>query len=199
MIGWQLPLLFRIGIGKAEVECWLAPVEVAHELTVALAIALDERAGELTWGIDPVGLCPDVVVGVLVLLLLLRGDEPRMVNGGIADDVVEDDMHTALMSLLEQTAGILVGAIAWCYLVIVAHVVAGIVEGGVEEGIEPDGINAEAFHIVEFADDALQVADAVAIGVAESLWVDLIEYRILGPVGHFRYLILSCDGLCCGR
>ncbi len=122
-----------------------------------------------------------------------------MVDGGIADDVVEDDMHAALMSLLEQAACIFVGAIAWRYLVIVAHVVAGIVEGGVEEGVEPDGIHTEALHIVEFADDALQVADAVAIGVAEGLWIDLIEYRILGPVGHFRYLILSGDGLCCGR
>ena len=102
------------------------------------------------------------------------------------------------MSFLKELLGIIIGAIAGGDLVIVADVVAGIVERGIEEGVEPDGIHAEALHVVEFTDDALDVSDAVAIGVAESLRIDLVEYRIFGPVGHSRYFILSCDGLCRG-
>ena len=62
VVGRQLPLLSRVGIGKAEVQRGLAPVEVAHELPVALAIALYELSGKLHRGIHPVGFRPDVVV-----------------------------------------------------------------------------------------------------------------------------------------
>ena len=105
-------------------------------------------------------------------------------------------MHAALVRLLEELAGILIGAVAGCDLIIVADVVARIIERGVKEGVEPDGIDAEALHIVKFADDSLQFADAVAVGVAERLRVDLVEHRVLGPFGHFGDIILSRDGLC---
>ena len=78
-----------------------------------------------------------------------------MVDGSIADDVVEDDMHTPFVSLLEEPSGILVGTIAWRYLLVVADIIAGIFEGRVKEGIEPDGIHTQTFHIVEFTDDTL--------------------------------------------
>ena len=119
-----------------------------------------------------------------------------MIDGGIADDIVEDDVHATFVSLLKEPPGIVVGAVAWSYLVIVAYVVTSIMEGRVEEGIEPDGIHSKAFHVVELADDALQVADAVTVGVAKSLWIDLVKHRILRPVRHFRYFILTSNRLC---
>ena len=127
------------------------------------AIAFDERTSELAWRIHPVGLGPDVIVGVFVFLLFLRLHEPRMVDGGVTDDVVEDDVHAPLVCLFKQLACIVVGAIARRYLVIIADVVARIQEWRIEEGIEPDGIDTETLHIIEFADDALQIAYAVAI------------------------------------
>ena len=199
MISWQLPFLIRIRIGKTEVQGGLTPVKVPHELSITLSVALHKLSSKLHGGIHPVRLRPDVIVGVFVRLLFLGRHKPRVVDGSIADHIVEDDMHPSLVGFLEELFGIVVSAIAWSYLVIVADVVAGIVERRIEEGIKPDGIHAETLHVVEFADDSLDVADAIAVRVTEGLWVDLIEYRILGPLRHFRNLILTCDGLRRGK
>jgi hypothetical protein len=40
------------------------------------------------------------------------------------------------------------------------------------EGREPDGVDAEAGQVIEVAGDAVQVADAVTIGVAETARID---------------------------
>ena len=195
MVGRQLPFLIGVGVGKSEVQGWLTPVEITHELSVTLSIAFHKLSCKLHGGIHPVGLRPDIVVGVFVGRLLLGGHKPWVIDSGITDHIVEDDMHPPFVGFLEELSGILVGTIAWGYLVVVADVIAGIVERGVEEGIKPDGIHAEALHIVEFADDALDIADTIAVRVAEGLWIDLVEYRILRPIGHFGYLILTSDGL----
>ena len=129
MVGGQLPFLVRVGIGKTEIKRGLAPIEIAHELAVALAVALDELSGKLLWRINPVGFRPHVIISVFVLLLLLRCHKPRVVDGRIADHVVENDAKTTPMSLLKELPGIVVGAVARSYLVVVAYVVAGIVEG----------------------------------------------------------------------
>ena len=199
MVGRQLPFLIGVGVGKSEVQGWLTPIEVTHELSVTLSVALHKLSCKLQRGIYPVRLRPDVVVGVFVRLLFLGCHKPWVIDSGIADHIVEDDMNPPFMGFLEELFGIVVSTIARGNLVIVADVVAGIVERRVEEGIKPDGIHAEALHIVEFADDTLNITNAIAVGVAESLRVDLIEYRILGPFRHFRYLILTCDGLCRGK
>ena len=62
MIRRQLPFLLGIRIGKTEVQCRLTPIEIAHELSVALTITLDELSGKLSRGIHPVGFRPDVIV-----------------------------------------------------------------------------------------------------------------------------------------
>ena len=79
-----------------------------------------------------------------------------MIDSGITDHIVEDDMHPPFVGFLEELSGILVGTIA-------------------------------------------DIADTIAVRVAEGLWIDLVEYRILRPIGHFGYLILTSDGLCRGK
>ena len=142
MVGRQLPFLIGVGVGKSEVQGWLTPVEITHELSVTLSIAFHKLSCKLHGGIHPVGLRPDIVVGVFVGRLLLGGHKPWVIDSGITDHIVEDDMHPPFVGFLEELSGILVGTIAWGYLVVVADVIAGIVERGVEEGIKPDGIHA---------------------------------------------------------
>ena len=72
-------------------------------------------------------------------------------------------MHSTLVRLFEKAFDIFICAISRCNLVIVANVVASIIERRVEEWIEPNGINTETLHIIQLADDALQVAYAIAI------------------------------------
>ena len=129
MICRQLPLLFRIGICKAEIERRLTPIEVTHKLSISFAITFDELSCELSRRIYPVGFCPDIIVGVLVLLLFLRCHKPRMIDGRIADYIIEDDVHATLMCFFKELSCILIGAVTWCNLIIVTNVITSIMEG----------------------------------------------------------------------
>lgn len=104
-------------------------------------------------------------------------------------------MHAALMNLLEQLTGVLIRTITRGYLVIITDVIARIIERRIEEGVKPDGIYAKTLHVVQFADDALDVADTVAVGIAERLRIDLVEHGILRPFRHLGHFITARDGL----
>ena len=83
-----------------------------------------------------------------------------MIDSGITDHIVEDDVHTPFVGLFEESFGIVIRAITWRNLIIVADVVASIVKRRVEERVEPDSIHTKTLHIVEFADNTLQVTES---------------------------------------
>jgi len=109
-----------------------------------------------------------------------------MLVGGVAGDEVEHHADAELLRLGEEGAQVLVGAVARGDAVEVGHVVAGVAEGGDEAGVQPDGVDAEVAEVGELLDDAAEVADAVAVGVAEGLRVDLVEDGVLEP-GRRRF------------
>lgn len=118
-----------------------------------------------------------------------------MVDGRVTDDIIENHVHATLVDLLKQLPCILVRAITGSYLVVVADIIARIIEGRIKKGIKPDGIYAKTLHVVQFADDALDVADTVAVGIAERLRIDLVKHGILRPFRHLGHFITARDGL----
>src|SRR6202012_4153146 len=48
-------------------------------------------------------------------------------------------------------------------------------------GRDPDGIDAEALEVVEALGDAVEVADAVAVGVLIATGIDLVDDCVLPP------------------
>ena len=66
---------------------------------------------------------------------------------------------------------------------VVGDVVAEVdLRGGVHGG-DPDGVDAEGLEVVEALGDAVEVADAVAVGVLEAAGVDLVDDGVLPPGG----------------
>ena len=135
------------------------------------------------------GVGPDVAVRERVARGPGRFEEPRMVDGGVPGHEVEQHADAAGVRLVEQTPQVLVGAVARCGAVVVAHVVAGVVERGIEAGVDPDRVAAELADMVEPGDDAVEVADAVGVRVLERLRVDLIEHRVVEPSVHGSSLV----------
>jgi hypothetical protein len=64
---------------------------------------------------------------------------------------------------------------------VVAHVVAPVHEGRRERGVHPDRIDTEPLQVVQPRDDPPQIADPVAVGVAEAARVDLVEEGVVEP------------------
>ena len=54
-------------------------------------------------------------------------------------------------------------------------VITRIAKGRVEHRVKPQGVGPEGGDVVEFGNDARQVADAVPVGIEEGLRVNLIE------------------------
>src|SRR5699024_4830744 len=71
------------------------------------------------------------------------------------------------------------------------HVVAVVPLGRGEEGGQPEIVHPQVPEIVQFGGDAGQVAQAVAVGVAEGFGVDLIDHLVL-KVCHKTHLAFSC-------
>jgi hypothetical protein len=66
---------------------------------------------------------------------------------------------------------------------VVADVVAVVVLGARVDRREPDDVDTQRLEVVEVVDDPAQVAHAVAVGVGEAAWIDLVHHRGLPPHG----------------
>ncbi len=126
-------------------------------------------------------LRPDVPIAVLRLRICARVAKPRMLDGGVVDDEIDDHAHpmlTRLMHELDEVAG---RAVARIDAVVVSHVVPVVASRRRVERQDPQAGHAEAGEIVEPAHQPLEVADAVAARVDEPLDVDAVDDGVLVP------------------
>ena len=127
---------------------------------------------------------PDVVVAVGIVLALARLREPPVLVGGVVHHQIHDELDVPLVHLPQQLVKVLHGAELRHDLLIVPNVVAHVGVGGVVYGAEPHGAHAQLLQIVQPADDAPQVADAVAVGVLKAAGIDLVKDPFLPPSAH---------------
>ena len=98
-----------------------------------------------------------------------------MLTGGMARDEIEQHMQAVLMGCFKQLLHVFVGAIARRNGIVIGNIIAGIPERRGKAGIQPDSTAAKAADIVQLLDNALQVADAICIGIAKALRVNFIK------------------------
>ena len=73
------------------------------------------------------------------------------------------------------------GAVAGIDVDVVGDVVAVVAQGRGKEGEEPEAGDAEVLEVVEFGEEAGEVADAVGVRVHEGADVDLVDDRVFVP------------------
>ncbi len=126
------------------------------------------------------GGTPPIPVGVRIVLVT-GGLEPGVLVGGVVHDEVHHDLQAALVSLGEQLVHVLERAEQRVDVLVVGDVVAVVVLRGPVHRGQPQHVHAEICEIVEPAGDALQIADAVAIGILEGTGIDLVDHRVSPP------------------
>ena len=94
---------------------------------------------------------------------------------------VEDDLHPPGVDLADEALGVVERAVLGRDAEVVADVVAEVGLRALVEGGEPERLDAEPVQVVEPADDAPEVADAVAVRVGEGARIDLVDRRPLPP------------------
>ena len=69
-------------------------------------------------------------------------------------------------------------------IIVICDVISLICERRDINRAQPDDIDAQIPEIIQFADDALQVTDTVAVAVAEAFRINLICYFFIPPLSY---------------
>ena len=101
-----------------------------------------------------------------------------MVDGRMACDKIQKDMHAARMDLPDQFPEVVVGPVPRCDFIVVTYIVACVIKGRIIARVHPDRVTAEVLKMIELSDDTPDVADAVPVAVRKGLRVDLIKYCV---------------------
>ena len=141
------------------------------------------KIGSPVGGQLPVGIfVPQVEeLAVLSLRVLTGSAEPLVLVRTVVDHQVHEDRHVPLFCLRDQLLHVLHGAKAGIDGIIVGDIVSLVRQGGPVDGGEPDDIDAQPLQIIQFADDPLQVSDAVPVAVHKTLGIDLIGDFVMPP------------------
>ena len=145
------------------------------------------RRNRLAVLVEALGVAPDVVVAVGVVLGGACLLEPLVLVGGVVDDEVHHELDAVLVCGGEQRIEVFHGAELGHDGAVVGDVVAVIVVRRSVDGGEPQYFDAEVCQVRNLLGDAGQVADAVAVGVVEGAGVNLIDNGFLPPLGLGRH------------
>ena len=126
---------------------------------------------------------PDIKIFPIVAIRILTGlFEPFMFVGAVIDDQIHDDVHISFPGFLQQSVHVLHGAEPGIDIVIIRNIISLIRQRGTVDGGEPEDVDAQIFEVIQAADDTGQVSDAVSVGIAEALGVNLISDFIVPPL-----------------
>ena len=171
-----------------EIEVGLVAVEAVPEIGLRLGVPGPVRLLRVDED-DPrvlvllVGVAPDVVVALgRARPGAARALEPGVLVGGVVDDQLGDHPQAAPVRLVDQPPGVLERAVGRVDGAVVGDVVAVVAQRRGVERQQPDRRDAQLLDVVELGDHALEIADAVAVGVEERLDVGLVDDRVLVPV-----------------
>ena len=100
---------------------------------------------------------------------------------GVVHHQIDDDAHPAPVRFVEQECEVCVRAVLRIDGLVV-HGVVAVVTRRLEDRHEPDAVDAEVVgrggiavvEIVELRDQAVQISDAVTVGVGEATYEDLV-------------------------
>jgi len=119
---------------------------------------------------------------------------------GVVDDQLDHDLHVAGVGFVEELLEVGDGAVGGIDVGVVGDVVAVVAEWRGEEGENPEAGDAKILEVVELGDEALEVADAVGVGVGEGADVQLVDDRVfvpewVGDAAGFLHVLRVSKGL----
>ena len=133
--------------------------------------------------VDDLRVAPHIPVGFGIGARTGGFDEPGMLVGSVIENKIHDDADVALACLGGEAIKIGHRAVLRIDRGVVGDVVAEVDLWRRVDGRQPDRIDAERLQVVEARCDAVEIADSVAVGILETARIDLVDDRVLPPVG----------------
>ena len=126
-------------------------------------------------------IAPDVPVALGVVPRAARLDEPGVLVGGVVGHKVQQHANAAGMRFGDQPVDIDQRAEQRVDIAVVTDVVAGIGHRRAKDRRQPQGVDAQLLQVIEMAQHAVEVTDAVAVAVGEGTRVDLVNGGAFPP------------------
>lgn len=145
-----------------------------------------------TFSIDRFAFVPDVVIFEFRITVHWF-DEPFRFVTRVIWHKVQNDLDAQCVGFAEQFFQIFICAEDWVDWVEIGDVIAKIDHWRFEAGTQPSAANAQLLQMIQFRDDTLNIADAIAVAVLERAWVNLIKDGVLPPFQFWA--MLCCDEL----
>ncbi len=192
-----------------EVEIGLVSVEAVP--VVGLGHRVPGPVGRLEILKDDAGVpvplrrvAPDVVIAMDRSRSRPAGAlEPGVLVRGVIQHQLGDHPQAPAVGRTQKVLEIPQGVVDRIDPVVIGDVVAIVPQRRRVEGEQPDGGDPQVLQIVESLDQASEIADAVAVGIAEGLDVQLVDDRLAVPggvvcqscfiLGHERILEIRCQ------
>ena len=102
-------------------------------------------------------------------------DEPLVLVGGVVEDHVEDDADLPIFSFGYDAVEVGEGSVLGIDCFVVGDIVAEVDLGGRVHWGDPDGVDAKGLEVVQALSDAVEITDAVTVGVLEAAGADLVD------------------------
>src|SRR5215475_10452155 len=116
----------------------------------------------------------------------------------VVGNVIEQYLEAVAVRVGQKRIEIIETAENWIDVGVVADIVAEIRHWRRINRRNPDGVHAEPLQIVEFAPNADQITNAIAVAVHKRAWIDLIDDTTLPPskICEFRIGVSHLNILC---
>ena len=112
-----------------------------------------------------------------------------MLIGSVVDNQVQNDLDAMFVSFFDQLIHVLVASETCIDLSVITDIVTVVVLWGIKNRAEPDHIDPKVLKVGKFFNNALEIAEAVSVGVLKASWINLIYNGILPPIFHFLCLL----------
>ena len=177
-------------------------------LVILPCSALEQTVPVVRGALFALSGAPIVIVAVGIILALAAFLEPLVFVGRVVDDKIHENTHAALMRSVEHLLEYLKVAEIGVNVFVVGYIVAVVcVWRGVQRR-EPYAVNVQRGNVIELRQNTPQVANAVAVAVAEAAAPYLIHrhflipaflFHVVSPNQNIFEIILSHDICRCNR
>ncbi len=128
-------------------------------------------------------LLPEIKVPAVFPVRILTGfPEPLVLIGTVVHDKIHQKIHPTRLHLRNQPLHIFHCAKARINLIIIRDIIPLVRQRRLVARREPDNIYSQILQIVQSADNARDITDAVSIGITETLGIYLICNFIVPPL-----------------
>ena len=104
-----------------------------------------------------------------------------MFIAGMVHHQIHDELHAALMHTVQHLTECLHTAELRSDVHIIRNIIAAVGSGGRIDGRKPDAVTPQTFEIIQFFQNAPQIAHTVTVAVLKAPGPDLIEHHVFIP------------------